>query len=143
MVGGESSESGWIPIRSTSLASSSRASHSARIIIASGIEADEQRIRGMGHDFEWLLIDGRGGAAKASAAARGTGPAAGGRGGDRRRCPTRSSADSGAGGPGERGHRGGAWGADRVQHLAHGHGGGDWAGLTAWIPRLGDGERGI
>ena len=39
-------------------------------IIASGIKADEQRIRGMGHDFEWLLIDGRGGAAKASAAAR-------------------------------------------------------------------------
>jgi len=39
-------------------------------IIASGIKADEQRIRGMGHDFEWLLIDARGGAAKASAAAR-------------------------------------------------------------------------
>jgi hypothetical protein len=38
--------------------------------IASGIKADEQRIRGMGHDFEWLLIDARRGAEAASAAAR-------------------------------------------------------------------------
>ncbi len=39
-------------------------------IIASGIKADEQRIRGMGHDFAWLLIDARRGAEAASAAAR-------------------------------------------------------------------------
>src|SRR5215470_19748438 len=39
-------------------------------VIAGGIRADEVRIRAMGHDFEWLLIDARGGAAKASAAAR-------------------------------------------------------------------------
>ena len=39
-------------------------------IIASGIKADEQRIRGMGHDFAWLLIDARRGPEPASAAAR-------------------------------------------------------------------------
>ena len=39
-------------------------------IIASGIKADEHRIRGMGHDFAWLLIDARRGAEAASAAAR-------------------------------------------------------------------------
>lgn len=39
-------------------------------IIARGIKADEARIRGMGHDFEWLLIPARGGAAAARAAAR-------------------------------------------------------------------------
>jgi len=39
-------------------------------IIASGIKADEQRIRGMGHDFAWLPIDARRGAEAASAAAR-------------------------------------------------------------------------
>ena len=39
-------------------------------IIASGIKADEQRIRGTGHDFAWLLIDARRGAEAASAAAR-------------------------------------------------------------------------
>src|SRR5262249_52464084 len=35
-----------------------------------GIKADEARILGMGHDFEWLLINARGGAKAASAAAR-------------------------------------------------------------------------
>jgi len=49
------------------------------------------------------------------------------------RRPTRSSTDSGARGLGECRDRGGAWGADRVQYVADGHGGGDWAGLTAWI----------
>jgi len=39
-------------------------------VIAGGIKADEARIRGMGHDFEWLLIDARGGAEAARAAAR-------------------------------------------------------------------------
>ena len=39
-------------------------------VIAGGIKADEVRIRAVGHDFEWLLIDARGGAAAASAAAR-------------------------------------------------------------------------
>jgi hypothetical protein len=39
-------------------------------MIAGGIKADEARIRGMGHDFEWLLIDARGGAEAARAAAR-------------------------------------------------------------------------
>jgi hypothetical protein len=39
-------------------------------IIASGIKADEDRIRGMGHDFAWLLIDARRGPEEASAAAR-------------------------------------------------------------------------
>jgi hypothetical protein len=39
-------------------------------VIAGGIKADEVRIRAMGHGFDWLLIDARGGAAKASAAAR-------------------------------------------------------------------------
>jgi hypothetical protein len=39
-------------------------------VIARGIKADEARVRAMGHEFEWLLIDARGGAAKASAAAR-------------------------------------------------------------------------
>ena len=44
-------------------------------IIASGIKADEQPIRGMGHDFEWLLIDARRGGeatSKATRAALGT-----------------------------------------------------------------------
>ena len=40
-------------------------------VIAGGIKAEEARIREMGHDFEWLLIDARGGAKTASAAARG------------------------------------------------------------------------
>jgi len=39
-------------------------------VIAGGIKADEVRIRAMGYDFEWLLLDARGGAAAASAAAR-------------------------------------------------------------------------
>jgi hypothetical protein len=39
-------------------------------IIADGLNAEEAQIRGMGHDFEWLLIDARGGAEAASAAAR-------------------------------------------------------------------------
>jgi hypothetical protein len=39
-------------------------------VIAGGIKADEARILGMGHDFEWLLINARGGAQAASAAAR-------------------------------------------------------------------------
>jgi hypothetical protein len=39
-------------------------------MIAGGIKADEARIRGMGHDFEWLLINAHGGAKAASAAAR-------------------------------------------------------------------------
>ena len=39
-------------------------------MIAGGIKADEARIRGMGHDFEWLLIDARGGAEAARAVAR-------------------------------------------------------------------------
>ena len=39
-------------------------------VIAGGIKADEVRIRSIGHDFEWLLIDARGGAEAASAAAR-------------------------------------------------------------------------
>jgi len=39
-------------------------------VIAGGIKADEARILGMGHDFEWLLINPRGGAKAASAAAR-------------------------------------------------------------------------
>jgi hypothetical protein len=38
--------------------------------IAGGIKAEEARIRAMGHDFKWLLIDARGGAAAAGAAAR-------------------------------------------------------------------------
>jgi hypothetical protein len=38
--------------------------------IAGAIKAEEVRIRAMGHDFEALLIDARGGAAAASAAAR-------------------------------------------------------------------------
>ncbi len=38
-------------------------------IIANGIKAEEERIRGMGHDFGWLLIDARGGAVAARAAA--------------------------------------------------------------------------
>ena len=40
-------------------------------VIAGGIKAEEAHIRAMGHDFEWLLIDARGGAKAASAAARG------------------------------------------------------------------------
>jgi hypothetical protein len=39
-------------------------------VIAGGLKADEVRIRAMGHELEWLLIDARGGAAAASAAAR-------------------------------------------------------------------------
>jgi hypothetical protein len=39
-------------------------------VIADGIKAEEARIRAMGHDFEWLLIDARGGAEAASSAAR-------------------------------------------------------------------------
>jgi len=38
--------------------------------IASGIKSEEAYIRGMGHDFEWLLIDARGSAESASAAVR-------------------------------------------------------------------------
>src|SRR6516225_964143 len=38
-------------------------------MIAGGIKAEEARLRGMGHDFEWLLIDARGGAEAARAAA--------------------------------------------------------------------------
>jgi hypothetical protein len=38
--------------------------------IAGGIKAEEARIRAIGHDFEWLLIDARGGADAARAAAR-------------------------------------------------------------------------
>jgi len=40
-------------------------------VIAGGIKAEEAHIRAIGHDFEWLLIDARGGAKAASAAARG------------------------------------------------------------------------
>jgi hypothetical protein len=39
-------------------------------VIADGIKGDETRIRAMGHDFEWLLIDARGSAEAASGAAR-------------------------------------------------------------------------
>jgi hypothetical protein len=39
-------------------------------VTAGEIKAEEVRIRAMGHDFEVLLIDARGGAAAASAAAR-------------------------------------------------------------------------
>jgi hypothetical protein len=39
-------------------------------VIAGQIKAEEVRIRAMGHDFEVLLIDARGGAAAASSAAR-------------------------------------------------------------------------
>ena len=39
-------------------------------VIAVGIKADKARILEMGHDFEWLLINARGGAKPASAAAR-------------------------------------------------------------------------
>src|SRR5690606_38753326 len=39
-------------------------------MIAEGIEAEEALVRGMGHDFEWLLIDARGGAEAARAAGR-------------------------------------------------------------------------
>ena len=38
--------------------------------IASGIKSEEAYIRGMGHDFEWLLIDARGSAESARAAVR-------------------------------------------------------------------------
>jgi len=38
-------------------------------VIAGGIKADEARIRGIAHDFEWLLINARGGAKAASVAA--------------------------------------------------------------------------
>jgi hypothetical protein len=39
-------------------------------VIAGGIKAEEARIREMGHDFECLLINARGGAKAASPAAR-------------------------------------------------------------------------
>lgn len=39
-------------------------------VIAGGIKAEAARIRAMGHDFEWLLIDARGGVEAASSAAR-------------------------------------------------------------------------
>jgi hypothetical protein len=39
-------------------------------VIAGGLKADEVRIRAMGHELEWLLIDARGGVAAASAAVR-------------------------------------------------------------------------
>jgi len=39
-------------------------------VIAGEIKAEGVRIQAMGHDFEALLIDARGGAAAASAAAR-------------------------------------------------------------------------
>ena len=39
-------------------------------VIAGGIKADEARIREIGHDFEWLLINARGGPNAASTAAR-------------------------------------------------------------------------
>jgi hypothetical protein len=39
-------------------------------VIAGGVKAEAARIRAMGHDFEWLLIDARGGAEAASSAAR-------------------------------------------------------------------------
>ena len=39
-------------------------------VIARGIEAEAARIKALGHDFEWLLIDARGGAEPARAAAR-------------------------------------------------------------------------
>ena len=39
-------------------------------VIAGGIKAEEARIKALGHDFEWLLIDARGGAEPARAAAR-------------------------------------------------------------------------
>ena len=39
-------------------------------MIAGGIKAEAARIRAMGDDFEWLLIDARGGAEAASSAAR-------------------------------------------------------------------------
>jgi hypothetical protein len=39
-------------------------------VIAGGIKVDEARILGMGHDFQWLLINARAGAKAASAAAR-------------------------------------------------------------------------
>ena len=38
-------------------------------MISDGIKADETRLRAMGHDFQWLLIDARGGPEAASAAA--------------------------------------------------------------------------
>ena len=39
-------------------------------VIAGGLKADEVRIRAMGHELEWLLIDARGGTAAPSAAVR-------------------------------------------------------------------------
>ena len=39
-------------------------------VIAGGIKAEEARIKALGHDFEWLLIDARSGAEPARAAAR-------------------------------------------------------------------------
>jgi len=99
-------------------------------VTAGEIKAEEVRIRAMGHDFEVLLIDARGGAAAECGCPRRAGSAAGGRGGDRRRRPPRSGTDAGAGGAGERGDRGGAWGADRVQHFADRHGGSDYASVV-------------
>ena len=39
-------------------------------MISGGLKAEEARLRKMGHDFEWLLIDARGGAGAAGVAAR-------------------------------------------------------------------------
>jgi len=39
-------------------------------MISGGLKAEEARLREMGHDFEWLLIDARGGAGAAGVAAR-------------------------------------------------------------------------
>ena len=97
-------------------------------IIASRIKADEQRIRGMGHDFEWLLIGGAG-RRRRCGGARGTGGAASGGGGDRRRCPVRSGADAGPGGAGEHGDPGRARGAAGVQYFPDHYGGGGWADI--------------
>jgi hypothetical protein len=93
-------------------------------VIAGGIKAEAARIRAMGHDFEWLLIDARGGAeAREFGSPHGTGGAASRGGGDRRRRPPRSRADAGAGGAGECSDRGG--GAGGVQHIADRYGSGD------------------
>jgi hypothetical protein len=98
-------------------------------VIAGGIKADEARILGMGHDFEWLLINPRGGAKAASAAAR---AALAARpvdvvviGGGVRR----SGSDAGAGGASERGDRRGAWGEGGIQYVTDRYRGGDWAGF--------------
>jgi hypothetical protein len=108
-------------------------------MIADGIKADETRLRQMGHDFQWLLIDARGGPEAASAGPRGTGGAASGGGGDRRRCPVRSRADARPGGAGEHGDPGRAWGAASVQHVPDHFGGGGWMGFLS--PGLKSGVR--